>query len=69
MDSFPVYPYAFIQVAAVARQANIDVICHDLLGEAQQVSAEPLTSVRRSLELLLCRHGLFRTYELHHHQL
>jgi hypothetical protein len=40
MDSFPVYPYAFIQVTAVARQANIDVICHDLLGAAQEEWAQ-----------------------------
>jgi hypothetical protein len=31
MDAFPVYPYAFIQVPAVARQAGIDVICKDSL--------------------------------------
>ena len=32
MDVFPVYPYAFIQVPAVARQAGVEVICKDLLG-------------------------------------
>jgi hypothetical protein len=32
MDGFPVYPYAFIQVPAVARQVGIEVICKDLLG-------------------------------------
>ncbi len=32
MASFPVYPYAFIQVPAVARRANIEVVCQDLLG-------------------------------------
>jgi hypothetical protein len=32
MDTHPVYPYAFIQVPAVARQAGIEVICKDLLG-------------------------------------
>lgn len=32
MESFPVYPYAFIQVPAVARGANIEVVCQDLLG-------------------------------------
>ena len=32
MESFPVYPYAFVQVAAVARRANIEVVCQDLLG-------------------------------------
>ncbi|MCK4898487.1 MAG: hypothetical protein KAS38_06910, partial [Anaerolineales bacterium] len=35
MDSFPVYPYAFIQVPAVARRAGIQVICKDLLGIPQ----------------------------------
>jgi hypothetical protein len=29
---FPVYPYAFIQVPAIARQAGIEVVCKDLLG-------------------------------------
>jgi hypothetical protein len=32
MDTHPVYPYSFIQVSAVARQAGIEVICKDLLG-------------------------------------
>lgn len=32
MESFPVFPYAFVQVPAVARQANIEVVCQDLLG-------------------------------------
>ena len=32
LEKFPVYPYAFIQVPAVARQAGIEVICKDLLG-------------------------------------
>jgi len=32
MDNFPVYPYAFIQVPAVARQNGIVVVCKDLLG-------------------------------------
>ncbi len=32
MDAYPVYPYAFIQVPAVARRAGIEVICKDLLG-------------------------------------
>ena len=31
-EDFPVYPYAFIQVSAIARQAGIEVICKDLLG-------------------------------------
>ena len=32
LERFPVYPYAFIQVPAVARKAGIEVICKDLLG-------------------------------------
>jgi hypothetical protein len=32
MDTHPVYPYAFIQVPAVAKQSGIQVICRDLLG-------------------------------------
>ncbi len=32
MEEFPVFPYAFIQVPAVARKAGIEVICKDLLG-------------------------------------
>lgn len=36
MVSFPVYPFAFIQVPAVARRANIEVICRDLLGVPQE---------------------------------
>jgi len=32
MESFPVFPYAFVQVPAVARRANIEVVCQDLLG-------------------------------------
>jgi hypothetical protein len=34
-EDFPVYPYAFIQVPAVARQVGIDVVCKDLLGIPQ----------------------------------
>jgi len=32
MESFPIHPYAFVQVSAVARRANIEVVCQDLLG-------------------------------------
>jgi hypothetical protein len=35
LDGFPVYPYAFIQVPAVARLSGIKVICKDLLGIPQ----------------------------------
>ncbi len=35
MDAFPVYPYAFIQVPAIARRAGVEVICRDLLGVPQ----------------------------------
>jgi hypothetical protein len=36
MDAQPVYPYAFIQVPAVARQAGFEVICKDFLGIPQE---------------------------------
>ena len=32
IEKFPVFPYAFIQVPAVARRVGIEVICKDLLG-------------------------------------
>jgi len=32
METFPIFPYAFIQVAAVARRDGVEVICKDLLG-------------------------------------
>jgi len=32
MESFPIYPYAFIQVPAVARRAGVEVVCKDFLG-------------------------------------
>jgi len=35
MDNFPVYPYPFIQVPAIVRQAGVEVICKDLLGMPQ----------------------------------
>lgn len=35
MESYPVYPYAFIQVPAVARLYGVEVICQDLLGVHQ----------------------------------
>ena len=36
IEKFPVYPYAFIQVPAIARQSGLDVICKDLLGIPQE---------------------------------
>jgi hypothetical protein len=36
MDACPVYPYAFIQVPAVARQVGVSIICRDLLGIPQE---------------------------------
>lgn len=36
MESFPVYPYSFIQVPAIARKFEIDVICQDFLGFPQE---------------------------------
>lgn len=32
METFPVFPYAFIQISAIARRAGIEVISKDLLG-------------------------------------
>lgn len=36
MDVLPVYPYAFIQVPAVARRSGVEVICKDLLGISRE---------------------------------
>ena len=36
METYPVYPYAFIQVLAIARRAGVQVVCKDLLGIAQE---------------------------------
>lgn len=36
MEKFPIYPYAFIQVPAIARQSGIEVICKDMLGIPQE---------------------------------
>lgn len=36
MESYPIYPYAFIQVPAIARQAGIEVVCKDMLGIPQE---------------------------------
>jgi len=35
LETFPVYPYAFIQIPAIAGQSDIEVICQDLLGIPQ----------------------------------
>jgi len=42
MEAFPVYPYAFIQIPAVARREGIEVICQDLLGIPQKAWAQTL---------------------------
>jgi len=47
MESFPVYPYAFVQVPAIARQAGIEVICQELLGIPERQWQE---TIRRSIE-------------------
>ena len=49
MESFPVYPYAFIQVSAVARRVGIEVICKDLLGI-------PLEAWEQTVHNLIKRH-------------
>jgi len=35
MESFPIYPYAFIQVSAMARRVGVELVCKDLLGIPQ----------------------------------
>ena len=45
MESFPVYPSAFIQVPAVARQAGIEVICQDLLGIPEEQWSQTVQSL------------------------
>jgi hypothetical protein len=49
MDKYAVYPYAFIQVPAVARRAGVDVICKDLLGV-------PRDRWEGTLQALIARH-------------
>ena len=49
METFPVYPYAFIQVRAIARRHRIDVICQDLIGIPQE-------SWRESISKLISHH-------------
>ena len=36
LETHPVYPYAFVQVPAIARQVGIEVVCKDLLGIPSQ---------------------------------
>ncbi|NQT98108.1 MAG: radical SAM protein [Candidatus Marinimicrobia bacterium] len=50
MDKFPVYPYAFIQVPAVARQVGIKVICKDLMGI-------PHEKWKQTIQTLIERHN------------
>ena len=45
METFPVYPYAFIQVPAVARQWGVDVICKELLGIPQERWAQTVLAL------------------------
>jgi len=49
-EDFPVYPYAFIQVPAIARQAGIDVVCKDLLGIPQD-------SWKQTIQILIELHS------------
>ena len=49
MDTHPVYPYAFIQVPAVARRAGIEVICKDLLGI-------PCEAWKQTIQILIEQH-------------
>lgn len=50
MEGFPVFPYAFVQVAAVARRAGIAVVSRDLLGI-------PPSSWEDTLQDLIIRHN------------
>jgi hypothetical protein len=50
MDEYPVYPYAFTQVPAVARRAGVDVICKDLQGI-------PRERWERTLQALIARYN------------
>lgn len=47
---FPVYPYAFIQVPAIARQSGIEVICKDMLGI-------PHESWKQTIQTLIEKHN------------
>ncbi|MEA3440856.1 MAG: hypothetical protein U9R58_11285, partial [Chloroflexota bacterium] len=47
MESYPVYPYTFIQVPAIARRAGVEVACKDLLGIPQDSWGE---SIRNLIE-------------------
>jgi len=49
IDVFPVYPYSFIQVSAVARQAGIEVICKDLLGIPQKRWEQTVRVLQRTV--------------------
>jgi hypothetical protein len=47
MEAYPVYPYAFIQVPAIARKSGIEVICKDLLGIPQEEWASTVQGLIR----------------------
>jgi len=47
LDGFPVFPYAFIQIPAVARQAGIEVVCKDLLGIPKETWKQTLQTLIR----------------------
>jgi hypothetical protein len=49
MEKFPVYPYAFIQVPAVAKKSGVDVICKDIQGI-------PSMSWRQTIQALIEKH-------------
>lgn len=49
LEKFPVYPYAFIQVPAIARQSGIDIICKDMLGI-------PPEQWKQTIEILIQQH-------------
>ena len=49
MDGFPVFPYAFIQIPAIARQVGIEVVCKDLLRI-------PKETWKKTLQTLIQQH-------------
>lgn len=49
VEKFPVYPYAFIQVPAIARLSGIEAICKDMLGI-------PLERWKQTIQTLIEKH-------------
>lgn len=45
MPSYPIYPYAFIQVPAIARRHGISVVCQDFLGIPESKLAQTVRTL------------------------